>query len=102
MVGVGITPEGINQNYVMYEFALDRAWQHLPTDVPKWINEYTLSRYGIQNEHIDAAWKILKVRITKLMALELNFFLFLYMHFYFTINRTQFIHTMVHHIMESM
>lgn len=61
MVGVGITPEGINQNYVIYEFALARAWYQNPTNVPKWINEYTFSRYGIQNEHIDAAWRILKV-----------------------------------------
>lgn len=61
MVGVGITPEGINQNYVMYEFALDRGWYQRPTDVMKWINDYTSSRYGVQDTHIESAWKILKV-----------------------------------------
>lgn len=60
MVGVGITPEGINQNYVIYEFALDRAWHQDSTDVFKWINEYTLNRYGFENEHVQKAWHILK------------------------------------------
>jgi len=27
MVGVGITMEGINQNEIMYEFALEQAWR---------------------------------------------------------------------------
>lgn len=61
MVGVGITPEGINQNYVMYEFALDRGWYQDSTDVWKWLNEYIYNRYGVENEHIQNAWKILKV-----------------------------------------
>lgn len=61
MIGVGITPEGINQNYVIYEFALDRAWYQTSTDVLKWINEYTLNRYGFENKHVKNAWKILKV-----------------------------------------
>jgi hypothetical protein len=27
MVGVGITMEGINQNEIMYEFALEQSWR---------------------------------------------------------------------------
>lgn len=27
MLGVGITMEGINQNEIMYEFALEQAWR---------------------------------------------------------------------------
>lgn len=61
MIGVGITPEGINQNYVMYEFALDRAWNQLPANISKWINEYTINRYGIDDHHIQNAWQILTV-----------------------------------------
>lgn len=61
MIGVGITPEGINQNYVMYEFALDQNWYQHPTNISKWINEYILNRYGIENQHIQNAWKILTV-----------------------------------------
>lgn len=61
MVGVGITPEGINQNYIMYEFALDRGWYQERTDVTEWIQAYTLSRYGFDNGHTQIAWDILKV-----------------------------------------
>jgi len=28
MIGVGITMEGINQNEIMYEFALEQSWRH--------------------------------------------------------------------------
>lgn len=82
MVGVGITPEGkvnfycdasdfcnksyqsilgINQNYVMYEFALNQAWYQNSTDVPNWINAYVANRYGIENVHLQNAWEILRV-----------------------------------------
>lgn len=52
---------GINQNYVMYEFALDRAWYQDLADVPKWIAAYATNRYGIENVHIQSAWEILRV-----------------------------------------
>lgn len=61
MVGVGITPEGINQNYVMYEFALDRGWYQEKTNVSEWLQAYTHSRYGFGNDHTQLAWEILKV-----------------------------------------
>jgi hypothetical protein len=32
MVGVGITMEGINQNEIMYEFALENSWRIPLTD----------------------------------------------------------------------
>lgn len=62
MVGVGITPEGINQNYVMYEFLLDRAWYQNSTDVPQWIDTYVHNRYGIEDIHLQNAWEILRVQ----------------------------------------
>lgn len=61
MIGVGITPEGINQNYVMYEFALDRGWYQQSTNISKWIDQYAFNRYGIEDIHIQSAWKILQV-----------------------------------------
>lgn len=61
MVGVGITPEGINQNYVMYEFALDRAWYQNSTDIPKWIADYSVNRYGIEDSNLQSAWEMLRV-----------------------------------------
>lgn len=60
MVGVGITPEGINQNYVMYDFALDRAWLQDSVNVTKWIEHYAFVRYGFKNVGILSAWRLLR------------------------------------------
>lgn len=60
MVGVGITPEGINQNYVMYDFALDRAWLQDSMNVTKWIEHYAFVRYGFKNVGITSAWRLLR------------------------------------------
>lgn len=61
MVGVGITPEGINQNYIMYEFALDRAWQQNEVNVSDWINQYIEVRYGFQDDNLSLAWERIRV-----------------------------------------
>lgn len=60
MVGVGITPEGINQNYVVYDFALDRAWLQDSVNVTKWIEHYAFVRYGFKNIGIMSAWRLLR------------------------------------------
>ena len=66
MVGVGITPEGINQNYVMYEFALERAWDQATVNIEKWLQHYTFVRYGqIEDDHITVAWNKLRVGLVQ-------------------------------------
>lgn len=59
MVGVGITPEGIHQNYVVYEFALEKAWQHQQINHKKWIKYFSSVRYGFESEEIERAWLLL-------------------------------------------
>lgn len=59
MLGVGITPEGINQNFVVYEFALDKAWQHKEVNMRKWVKEYAGNRYGFSSKMIGDAWCLL-------------------------------------------
>lgn len=61
MIGVGITPEGIHQNYVLYEFALERGWDQKPTNITMWIQHYTFARYGLRHERISSAWNKLIV-----------------------------------------
>jgi alpha-N-acetylglucosaminidase len=53
MVGVGITPEGIFQNYVVYQFALEKAWNYKEINHKKWIKFYATTRYGMSED--DAA-----------------------------------------------
>lgn len=61
MIGVGITPEGINQNYVLYEFALERGWVYESVNIQEWFDQYTLGRYGVKNWNISSAWRKLVV-----------------------------------------
>lgn len=56
MMGVGISPEGIFQNYVVYQFALEKAWNYKEINHKKWIRFYARSRYGMDGD--DAATSI--------------------------------------------
>lgn len=61
MIGFGLTMEGINQNYVMYEFALERGWDQLTVSAEKWFDQYALTRYGFASVPLQAAWQQLRV-----------------------------------------
>jgi alpha-N-acetylglucosaminidase len=36
MVGIGLTPEGINTNYVMYDLMLEMGWRKKPVNLTNW------------------------------------------------------------------
>lgn len=58
MIGVGLTPEGINQNYVVYDLMLESAWRKGPiTDMEAWAGDYAERRYGCNDTA--GAWKYL-------------------------------------------
>ena len=59
MVGIGLTPEAIEQNPAVYELMLDNVWRDNPIDAEAWLKDYAGRRYGKTNPKIDAAWKIL-------------------------------------------
>nr|XP_011413972.2 alpha-N-acetylglucosaminidase isoform X1 [Crassostrea gigas] len=63
MVGLGMTPEGIFQNEVVYEFFTENVWRKAPRDISTWISKYVLNRYGKTNKFIDLAWQYLKLGI---------------------------------------
>ncbi|XP_012942157.1 alpha-N-acetylglucosaminidase, partial [Aplysia californica] len=56
MIGIGITPEGINQNEVVYEFMMENTWRTEPRDISKWTEQYVLQRYGANNAAAMSAW----------------------------------------------
>jgi alpha-N-acetylglucosaminidase len=56
--GVGIMPEGINNNPVAYDLMLEVGWRREDIDVGEWIKSYALYRYGKYNEDIGNAWKL--------------------------------------------
>ncbi|CAF3670333.1 unnamed protein product [Rotaria sordida] len=47
MIGVGITMEGINQNEIMYEFALEQSWRSPLNDIElnDWLVGFVMRRY---------------------------------------------------------
>ncbi|CAF2858166.1 unnamed protein product [Rotaria sp. Silwood2] len=64
MIGVGITMEGINQNEIMYEFALEQSWRAPLNDseLSEWLVNFVLRRYA-SKDAIPAsalyAWQVL-------------------------------------------
>ncbi|KAM3966007.1 N-acetyl-alpha-glucosaminidase [Aphomia sociella] len=58
MIGIGLTPEGINQNYVVYDLMLESAWRKEPvSDLEAWAGDYAERRYGCNAT--TGAWKYL-------------------------------------------
>lgn len=70
MIGIGLTPEGINQNEIMYEFMMENSWRKQPRNITEWISNFAVKRYGSFNRHVDKAWQLLKKSVyndTKIM-----------------------------------
>ncbi|MBB6236436.1 alpha-N-acetylglucosaminidase [Pedobacter sp. AK013] len=55
--GVGIIPEGINNNPVTFDLMLELGWHDQHVEVNNWIKGYTLARYGKANDKIEKAWQ---------------------------------------------
>ncbi|WP_162842565.1 alpha-N-acetylglucosaminidase [Mucilaginibacter pineti] len=55
--GVGIMPEGINNNPPDYDLMLELGWRQEHVNTQKWIEGYTTYRYGKSNPHISKAWE---------------------------------------------
>ena len=62
MVGTGLTPEGIDQNYVIYDLMTDVAWEPKPVKLETWFTQYSARRYGRRERNVEEAWQILSVR----------------------------------------
>ena len=60
LLGLGLTPEAIEQNPVIYELMLENIWRDSPINVNSWLENYVNCRYGKTNKEALAAWKILK------------------------------------------
>ena len=60
MMGIGLTPEGIEQNPALFQLMLENVWQDSTINLSQWLPAYALQRYGIYNETINQAWSILQ------------------------------------------
>ncbi len=65
MVGMGITPEGIEQNSVVYELVTDLMWMRggSPARLGGWLRNYVLCRYGETTPGMEQAWQELLTQV---------------------------------------
>ena len=59
MKGVGITPEGIENNPMMYELLYELPWRETRFTRNEWLKEYVQARYGADDEALQKAWQLL-------------------------------------------
>ncbi|KAF0690460.1 Aste57867_18192 [Aphanomyces stellatus] len=60
MIGVGLTMEGIFQNYVVYDLTLQMAWETKPIQLDSWLPAFVQSRYHANDAHAASAWNTLR------------------------------------------
>lgn len=55
--GVGATPEAIEQVPVLYDALYELPWYTSAPNAKTWLANYTVARYGTQNEQAQQAWE---------------------------------------------
>lgn len=55
--GVGATPEGIENNPVLYDMIFELPWISVEPTPEEWLAEYAYSRYGVKSDAAKEAWR---------------------------------------------
>lgn len=73
LYGMGIVPEGINNNEHLFELATDQAWSHSVIDLAQWSKDWARRRYrGKTAEFTERAWELLDNSVYKSNDLNLK------------------------------
>ena len=59
LAGVGMTPEGIENNPVMFELLTELPWREAGFKTDEWLRGYVRARYGADDEGVQRAWELL-------------------------------------------
>lgn len=59
MTGIGLTPEGIENNPAMYELVSELIWRPEKFTKEEWLEGYAKARYGSKNGNAEKAWKMI-------------------------------------------
>eukprot|EP00730_Choanoeca_flexa_P007387 TRINITY_DN12325_c0_g1_i12.p1 TRINITY_DN12325_c0_g1~~TRINITY_DN12325_c0_g1_i12.p1 ORF type:complete len:849 (+),score=196.28 TRINITY_DN12325_c0_g1_i12:1113-3659(+) len=70
MVGIGLTPEAVEHNPVVFELLLEMAWHSSPIDPDTWLEQYVASRYGKATPNVMIAWRALQHGVYNSEAFE--------------------------------
>lgn len=57
--GVGMAPEGIENNPVMYELVMELPWREHRFTRDEWLKGYVYARYGVEDEALQQVWDLL-------------------------------------------
>jgi alpha-N-acetylglucosaminidase len=60
MQGIGLTPEAIENNPIVYDMLVDMTWRDSAPDLNEWVEQYVHRRYGEKNVDALAAWRLLQ------------------------------------------
>ena len=63
LVGVGATPEGIETNALLYDLLFELPWLGSVPDGKAWLDEYTVCRYGVDDNGVKEAWDNLRTTV---------------------------------------
>ncbi|CAI2328972.1 unnamed protein product [Caenorhabditis sp. 36 PRJEB53466] len=78
LVGAGLTMEAIDQNYVMYQFMIDRMWSSTPMPLHKWLRSFAESRYSLDVKVVHKFWNLLAATFYSQPEKARRFSVFLY------------------------
>ncbi|EDW11625.1 uncharacterized protein Dmoj_GI17241 [Drosophila mojavensis] len=70
MVGVGITPEGIGQNYALFALTLEQAWSPDELQLEDWFEYFALTRYGVNDTRLSQVWQLLRESVYSFQGRE--------------------------------
>ncbi|MEV0385459.1 alpha-N-acetylglucosaminidase TIM-barrel domain-containing protein [Nonomuraea sp. NPDC050643] len=59
MNGIALMPEAIDNNPAAVAFFADMPWRDGPAEMRTWFDDYATARYGGEDPHAKAAWRIL-------------------------------------------
>lgn len=57
MIGIGMAPEGIENNEIIYELLSDVAWKNSATNLDEWTKNYLACRYGKTSPILEQAFR---------------------------------------------
>lgn len=60
MIGIGLTPEAIETNPIIYDFMMEFTWNKNLVDLDAWIANWSHRRYGVDDSAAVHYWSILK------------------------------------------
>ncbi len=57
LIGIGLAPEGIGNNSIIYDLLSEMNWRNNIKDIKKWIFDFASRRYGYSSDNINLAWE---------------------------------------------